>query len=154
MGTFIFIMFCVIFATCFYLWDDYQHKKLMVNTMMEAHWQERYLIRYKIKDISEDYPTLARLASSFANSDIHYDSEITIKNAVLVEQTVKEKLDLEVKTIVQKKDREAAYILKWYMFTCVIINTKSSDVAEINEQSKKISNNEYEKVSSGNLCLA
>lgn len=154
MGTFIFIMLCVVFVVYFYLWDDYQHKKLMVNTMLEAHWQERYLVRYKVKDISEKYPTLARLASSFANSDIHYDSEITIKNAVSVNRTIKEQLDSEVRAIVDKKDREAAYILNWYMFTCVIIKTKTSNVTELNEQSKNISNSEYEKVSGGDLCLA
>lgn len=156
MGSVILIVISLVVISLIYYWDSKRHDELMAKTVISIHSNERYMIREKAKSLSGEYPMLSRAALSFANTNIQYTSDESVKNARPLPKDAKEKLDLEIQRIIDKEDDLAVEVAHWYIMACVIVKSNKSkeSLAEISDKSRKISKNQYDKVISEELCIA
>lgn len=148
MAIFYLIIFCSILSLAFYVWDTLNHKKFMINKITELHWQEKYSIAYKVVSIKDDYPTLARVANSMANSTIRFDSKEIVKYTRPVVQDMKEELRLEIKRAVNSKNEDVQDVIRWYFMACLLVTyseQRYKSVLSISEDSKRIERNEFDK---------
>lgn len=155
MGIIIFLVFCVISAICFFVWDTRQHRKTIINAIITINKNERYLVRYKAKEIEKEYPVLSEVALSFAISDKNYNDKEIIKNVKTLDKEAKKKLDLEIEKLISKRDEGAKFVAKWYMMTCLIVDAVSEQesISEIEQKTKQISAERYNEIDSKDFCL-
>ncbi len=155
MGTILFISICVLVTLAAFIWNLYEHKKIMLETTREAHWNDRVYISYKAREIADAYPCLSKITLSFTESDDKYDTPQIIKKVSVLDKSKKSVLDQEVKEIIQNDDKQAKRVLAWYMMTCIILRATENkeNVMEISEESKKLNKNQFDKLSSDSFCL-
>lgn len=156
MGSVILIVISLVVISLFYYVDSKRHNELMAKTVISIHSNERYMIREKAKLISREYPMLSKAALSFANTDLQFTSKESIKSAKPLPKDAKEKLDMEIQRIIGKEDNSAVEVAHWYMMACVIVQSSMSkeSLAEISDKSRMLSKNQYNKVTSEDLCIA
>lgn len=156
MGTVLFISICVLVTLAAFIWNLYEHKKIMLETAREAHWNDRVYIGYKAREIATTYPCLSKITLSFTKSDDKYDTPQIIKKVSVLDKSKKSVLDQEVKEIVQNDDKQAKKVLAWYMMTCIILQATENkeNVMELSGESEKINKNQFDKLSSDSFCLA
>lgn len=121
MGTVLFISICVLVTLAAFIWNLYEHKKIMSETAQEAHWNDRVYIGYKAREISTTYPCLSKFTLSFTESDDKYDTPQIIKKVSVLDKSKKSVLNQEIKEIIQNDDKQAKKVLAWYMLTCIIL---------------------------------
>lgn len=140
---FLFII-CVLLALFFYAWDTYNHKKIMIKSVKDIHWQEKQLIEIKAKSLKNEFPIISEVVSSMTYSDDRFDSKKILKHTRAVPKELKDKLHEEIDIAITQNNETAMQVIKWYFFACILISvaekhyTKIQGMIDISENTKKI----------------
>ncbi|HGK7844678.1 TPA: hypothetical protein ACJ66D_001828, partial [Streptococcus pyogenes] len=146
MNIVILFIICSLFALIFYVYDTYKHKKLMLETAIDFHWQEKQLIEIKADSIKSDYPLLSKVVTSLTYSDVRFDSKKILKHVKSVDDCTREQLRNEIFIAIEREDETAIHVIRWYYMACLLINATENhypqikDIIDINENTKRMSN--------------
>ncbi|WP_436801843.1 hypothetical protein [Streptococcus dysgalactiae] len=161
MNIVILFIICSLFALIFYVYDTYKHKKLMLETAIDFHWQEKQLIEIKADSIKSDYPLLSKVVTSLTYSDVRFNSKKILKHAKSVDDITRNQLRNEMSTAIERDDDTAIHVIRWYYMACLLINATENhysqikDIIDINENTKRMSNIKNNKLEIKDpFCLA
>ena len=148
MGIYVFLGFVAVVSTLFYLLDTYQHRKVMLDTMSQNHWNDKLIIEQKNEELKEKYPNLYGIVNGFLKSEIRFNSKEILNNIRPVRGTDKKGINEEITAIFKEEDKDAAQVVAWYFVVCVQIDSLKlnsfESVNELNTENKKIQNGNLE----------
>ena len=139
MGTFIFIVIVIVLGMIFYIKDTKKHKKLITENLITTHFKEKEIIQDNIKKHKDKVPVLAKIVLSFTNNDDSINDFVS--KAKELDPVLQNELNLEVDKIINDaNNRELLEVLRWYMFTCLIISSinYSLDVSIFDQEAERI----------------
>lgn len=139
MGTFIFIVVVIVLGMIFYIKDTKKHKKLITENLITTHFKEKAIIQENIKKHKDKVPVLAKIVLSFTNNNDSINDFVS--KAKELDPVLQNELNLEIDKIINDaNNRELLEVLRWYMFTCLIISSIKYrlDAEKFDQEAKRI----------------
>ena len=145
MGIILLIITTVIAGFIFYMIDTNIHRKIMVNSTILNHWNDRFVVRELNEEIKDSYPNLSMAAKGFLNSSVRFDSDEMSKNVKVVKGAMKENITNEIQKIMDTKDDTASRVAAWYILACMQINLiKNKNADNVEKLVKEANENRLE----------
>lgn len=149
MGTLVLLAFTIIVAASYYLWDEFQHRKVMLDTLSQAHWDDKALVEQLNENLKEEYPALYRVVRSLLKSNIRFDSKEILNTVRPIKGSGKDSINFEIKKIMQEDNQENKQVVVWYLVSCIQINSvnnrKIENVNILNDETQKLKQGRLEE---------